>query len=446
VERPDRLDTLLFLVLLLAGFWVRLGLIGGLELYSDATDPIRDAYDLLRGEYPWAGRNAVFGVGRTWSYAPLVVLGDSLERVWSLRAYLGALPGPLLLVALRRSDVPRAIQAGMASVLVGAAPVLDTMLTGHGSYLAVEWAAVAVLATRFEGRRAAAVAGLAAAMATHNHPVAAALLVGLLVLLPRWEVAAAWAVGMAPHAWFLASKWGESGGIADRVSTVAGERGALLGALGEFTGVEGYAVLGFPLVFGAAQGKREPKAALAALAAALGIVLAMGYGRPWMLRPLWPLLLLGAGVGWSDGIWARRLLPLVGVCVAVLGVTQSAKRLDPEDPWRLATVAAVGPQVGDAAQIVAYGPEVDPPLELVPLHLDRLLAGVELAGDRAALEAGDVAVWDVIAGTVRRMPFDEARGSLPCDGLVGGPDSLWLVNPEWPGGPPPAWPDCAQDR
>lgn|GEM_PF-3731285 len=447
------------------GLLARVVLVDALELHSDTTDPIRDAFDLLRGEYPWAGRDAVFGVGRTWTYLPLVAGAEGLVDVWMRRAFVGAIVAPALYVGMRGRGIGAVVAFATALVCAGSAPALDPMLTGHSSYLASEWSTVAVLLAA--GRRCAVVAGIAAGLAAQNHPAALALWPGLAALawsggprgLARLFVPAV--LICLPHAWLLLTI--DGGGIDERVASLRDAGARLPWLLSEIARPAGVFLLG-----GAAlalrAGRREAVAAVIALASGVLLALTIDYFKAWMLRPLWPVLVLAGAAGFQGAVVARWRPVLVGLGLTVfgLGVAESLQRVGSTapGPWNLATVSAVAEASRPWSQIAAVGPPTDPPAELVPVVLDLLLRGQDLAGTRAEMMSGGVGVW--FHGSTRG-PLSVPGGSVAGFDTVGAArrslraacvdpevefwaieDSLRLVNPDWPGGPPIAWPDCAQ--
>lgn len=339
--RDRSVDAAVAASLLVLGALFRLPLAPMLDTTGDSLDPIRQAYWILHGA-PLVGKVAgwVFGYGRELSYLPLL-LGrpEGLVGVAVRRALLqAAVPAVAYLAAravTRRGEAGTGGRIGplvSAAVLAAHPGLLDTLVSGHRTYLAVEWGAVASVALvgLLTGRAkalAAATLGLALPMMAMNHPAATAATAavgpvgwvvvarsgrrGALGLLAGGSVAAAVAW---PHGAALLR--GRAMGLGDSVHGVTGDGmppsevlARLLGA-GEPLGALPWAVAPLALLVGLAGtrwGRYPDLRARAADAAALGaaatasLVLLCGlafglrFFEPYYVRPFLPLVAVAGG-------------------------------------------------------------------------------------------------------------------------------------------------------
>ena len=139
-----------------------------------------------------------FGPGLVWSYSPLVIGADTLEAAFVRRLLLQSLAVAAVFAAVRRGLYGRGAAPGRVDLASYGAGLTAAIAfgfcgepfgtAGHGdqTYLAPEFTALVtvavLLALLFPGRRWLLVAMAALPWAAMNHPMAAALAPGLLVV------------------------------------------------------------------------------------------------------------------------------------------------------------------------------------------------------------------------------------------------------------------------
>lgn len=174
-------------VLVALGLALRLPVVPHMELTSDGIDPLKEALLVREGRRFFVEHSFLFGYGRAWSFLPLVA-GDpgGLLGMGARRAVAQTLVPPLVYLATRLLLGRGPIHLGRrVGPLIAAAAVLtnhglfETLVTGHQTYLGVEWGSLYVLglAALVSGRGlvpAALIAGAALPMMAMNHPFAAA--------------------------------------------------------------------------------------------------------------------------------------------------------------------------------------------------------------------------------------------------------------------------------
>jgi hypothetical protein len=328
-------DVFAALALFVAALAVRLHLMELYEISSDSGDPLRNVLRLLSGERSALRSDLPFGYGRELSYLPLFAARDwGLTGVGALRALAQAACAPALYCAIRLSAFRRGGgAAGVAflgaAALVASPGLLRTYVSGHETYLAVEWVCLSmVLVSGFRRRSTALVAaGLSLAMAVSNHPTALAavpclgflawssgrekayrLLAGLgLGLLPL-AVSAAPAVGSG-----LLSHWRATAPHGSLGFTALVQR--LLGPEAAWEPVVVLAGLSAACLFA----ERRRRRLLMATGFGFGLVIAFAavtqHASPWHWRPLLPAALLALALAPS------KRIAHVGVSLFLAGLT-----------------------------------------------------------------------------------------------------------------------------
>ncbi len=319
---------------------------------EEALDPILSAL-AIRDEHRLVAPPFLhFGYGRGISWLPLVIGSpDGLLEVAMRRSVVQALVAPLVFLAGRRflGSAPGAVLAPglLALVVATSEDLLQTAISGHETYMAAEWGALALLAAGSLGRaprRASCFLGVCLAMAVMNHPLAIPTLLLLLLApagLPRRIACGSSALLLLPQAVRFAASL--TGGLPQEFAPLPasdshGRLGELLSVLRPAVNLEVLLLfLALPLSVWLLRGSaRRPLAWIGcgALGLALLEVALSGSSNGWYWRPMAPLMallgslslaeLLGRGPGLRQLVGVLAVGIGCGLALASVGRTAAA--------------------------------------------------------------------------------------------------------------------------
>lgn len=400
-------DVLVVLGLFAVGLSLRLPLIPFGQTVEEALDPILSAL-AIRDDFRLVAPPFLhFGYGRGISWLPLVVgTPDGLLEVTLRRSVAQALVAPLVFLAGRRliGPVPGSVLAPalFGLVLATSGDFLQTAISGHETYMAAEWGALALLAVASlpsAPKRAAGLLGVCLAMAVMNHPLAAPTLLLLLLApggLPRRIAWGSAALLLLPQA--LRFGVALAGGFPDELLPAPGNGphgtlGELLGVLRPASNIDVLILmLALPASVWLLRG--SPRRGLAWIGcAALGLalleVIVSGSSNGWYWRPLAPLMALLGSLSLAALLTRRSwVAPIAavfacGVALASVGRTAAAFE-DSSSSLRYAGhVTGLGMWLERGREVGAWGLRAIADTQgkgrqqLAPLAVDRRLADTE---------------------------------------------------------------------
>ena len=400
-------DVLVVLGLFAVGLLLRLPLSPFGQTVEEALDPILSAL-AIRDDFRFVAPPFLhFGYGRGISWLPLVIgTPEGLLEVTLRRSVVQALVAPLVYLA-GRSLIGQVSGSALAPalfalVLATSGDFLQTAVSGHETYMAAEWGAMALLAVASLAsapKRGAGLLGVCLAMAVMNHPLAAPTLLLLFLAprgMPRYIAWSSAALLLFPQA----LRFGVAlvGGFPDELlpppgSGPHGTLGELLAVFRPASNIE-VLILMLALPVSAWLLRGTPRRGIAWIGcAAMGLALLevtiSGSSNGWYWRPLAPLMaLLGSlslAVLLTRRSWVAPVAAVLACGVALVSVGRTAAAFEdcPSSLRYVGHVTALGSWLERSQEAGPWGLRAIADIQgtgrqqLAPLAVDRRLAETE---------------------------------------------------------------------